>query len=411
MGRAQQIESLWGGLTDNSGNLLNAGKVYTYSAGTLSNKATYTASDKSVQAANPIILDAYGRAQIWADGAYKLVVKTSADVTLYTLDNQVYGYDDGQNLWGGTSGGSANAHTISVSGGITAYAAGQRFIFLAGFTNTGALTVNANSIGALSVVKGPTPSALSAGDVIAGQLIDCTYETGGGGRLRLNPYPTVRDIQVGAYVWGGTSGGSANAQTVTLSPALVAHTTGMPIRFKAGFTNSATATLNPNGLGAVTIKKHSIPGGSLVDLDANDICANGIYEVVYEGTNYVLMNPTISDIQSWTPTLSAGGSMTYTSTTINYAKYWRQGKKVFFAVDFTGTTGGTAHTDITMTLPIAAAGTSGVGGGCLITDGARLSGTWIASLNTTILITRYDANNWNLGSGRRVNINGWYEAP
>jgi hypothetical protein len=185
MGRAVQVEALWNGLRDNSGNPLVSGKVYSYEAGTTTPKALYTASDKSASAANPAILDAYGRTQVWADGAYKLVIKNSADTTLYTLDNQLYGYDTGEIVWGGTSGGTGNAHTSTTTGSITAYAAGQRFIFIAGATNTAATTVNFNSLGAVSIVKGPTPSVLAAGDIRSGDLIDVVYETGGGGRFRL----------------------------------------------------------------------------------------------------------------------------------------------------------------------------------------------------------------------------------
>ena len=42
--------------------------------------------------------------------------------------------------WGGTSGGTANAQTLTLTPAITAYVAGQRFRFVAGFTNTAATT-------------------------------------------------------------------------------------------------------------------------------------------------------------------------------------------------------------------------------------------------------------------------------
>lgn len=58
---------------------------------------------------------------------------------------------------------------------------------------------------------------------------------------------------------------------------------------------------------------------------------------------------------SYTPTLSAGGSMTYTSTTITYARYLVKGAEVTVYFRFSGTTGGTAHTDIRFSLPYASA--------------------------------------------------------
>jgi len=89
---AIQVEVLMAGLTDSSGDALAGGLVYTYSAGTTTNKTTWTESDKSVAAANPVVLDANGRALIFADGNYKFVVKDSDDVTLYTWDNLEYNF-------------------------------------------------------------------------------------------------------------------------------------------------------------------------------------------------------------------------------------------------------------------------------------------------------------------------------
>lgn len=84
------VDVLWAGMFDNSGQPLEGGKVYTYAAGTTATKTTYLDSSKLTAAANPVILDAYGRAQIYADGFYKFVIKTSDDVTLITIDNLEY---------------------------------------------------------------------------------------------------------------------------------------------------------------------------------------------------------------------------------------------------------------------------------------------------------------------------------
>lgn len=76
---------------DNSGNPLNGGLVYTYSAGTTTPKATYTDAGGLTSNANPVVLDSAGRASIWLNGNYKIVLKTSAGVTLKTEDN-IAGY-------------------------------------------------------------------------------------------------------------------------------------------------------------------------------------------------------------------------------------------------------------------------------------------------------------------------------
>ena len=88
---ATQVDFLLSGFTDSSGNQLNAGKVYTYTAGTVSNKTTWSDVAKTTPLSNPIILDSQGKKQVFAEGLYKFVVKDSSDNTLYTLDNLTYG--------------------------------------------------------------------------------------------------------------------------------------------------------------------------------------------------------------------------------------------------------------------------------------------------------------------------------
>lgn len=66
---------------------LSGGKLYTYSPGTTTPKATYSDKAHTTANANPTILDAYGEATIYTQGYYKFVLKTSAGTTLWTMDN------------------------------------------------------------------------------------------------------------------------------------------------------------------------------------------------------------------------------------------------------------------------------------------------------------------------------------
>jgi hypothetical protein len=84
-----QIDFLLAGI-QHGGEPLSGGKVYTYSAGTTTEKTCWTDKDKTAEATNPIVLDADGRAEVYADGVYKLVIKTSADVTVDTFDGVKY---------------------------------------------------------------------------------------------------------------------------------------------------------------------------------------------------------------------------------------------------------------------------------------------------------------------------------
>src|SRR5690349_20670699 len=74
-------------LLDNNGDLLSGGKIYTYAGGTTTPLATHSNSAGAANT-NPVVLDSAGRANIWLtfDTSYKFVVKTSADVTLFTVD-------------------------------------------------------------------------------------------------------------------------------------------------------------------------------------------------------------------------------------------------------------------------------------------------------------------------------------
>lgn len=78
----------------NNGAPLNAGKIYTYQAGSTTPLATYTDNAGLVANTNPIILGTDGRPPntIWlTDGFfYKFILKDSSDVTIQTYDN-LYG--------------------------------------------------------------------------------------------------------------------------------------------------------------------------------------------------------------------------------------------------------------------------------------------------------------------------------
>ena len=72
-------------------------------------------------------------------------------------------------VWCGTAGGSANAITLSPSPAITAYAAGQRFVWMAsGSVNTGATTVAISGLGAIALQDNGV--ALVAGNHAASKM-------------------------------------------------------------------------------------------------------------------------------------------------------------------------------------------------------------------------------------------------
>lgn len=68
---------------------LDGGKVYFYTANTLTPAAVYTTAAEAVAHSHPVTLDSAGSATIFLDGSttYDVVVKRADDTTVYTVDD------------------------------------------------------------------------------------------------------------------------------------------------------------------------------------------------------------------------------------------------------------------------------------------------------------------------------------
>lgn len=137
-------------------------------------KNTWSNSGQTVLNTNPVVLDSAGRATIFGSGSYCQVLKDSSGNTIWTKET-----GDAASTstlgWGSTSGGTANAQTVTVSG--FASTNGQTFYFVAGATNTSALTLSVNGGSPISVVK-PTPTGtalLTGNEVYTGSVVGVTY--------------------------------------------------------------------------------------------------------------------------------------------------------------------------------------------------------------------------------------------
>lgn len=75
-----------------------------------------------------------------------------------------------------TTGGSANAYTLTTGQTLLAYATGQAFRFKANFTNSGAATINVDGIGAKALTKNGA-AALASGDIVSGQIYTIAYDS------------------------------------------------------------------------------------------------------------------------------------------------------------------------------------------------------------------------------------------
>jgi hypothetical protein len=68
---------------DSNGKPLSAGKVYNYIPSTTTPKTTWQDAAKTIPNANPVVLDAGGRAKILGDGSYRQIVKDRNGVTIW----------------------------------------------------------------------------------------------------------------------------------------------------------------------------------------------------------------------------------------------------------------------------------------------------------------------------------------
>jgi len=84
--------------------------------------------------------------------------------------------------------------------------------------------------------------------------------------------------------------GSTDTYACNLVPAITAYVTGTQYRFLANTDNTGAASINFNGLGLKNIKKFI--AGLTVDPIDGDICAAQYFDLVYNGTNMILVSPT-----------------------------------------------------------------------------------------------------------------------
>lgn len=105
----------------------------------------------------------------------------------------------------------------------------------------------------------------------------------------------------------------------------------------------------------------------------------------------------------YVPTHTASGSMTFTTTTDNYAKYRIFYNTMELISDVTGTTGGSASNELNQTIPFPSLNTNQVGYGH-IQDSLNI-GAWAGLASTTQIFVRpSDSSNYGLGAGRGYRI-------
>ncbi len=117
---------------------------------------------------------------------------------------------------------------------------------------------------------------------------------------------TLGQVQDNSFGHLGENGGVADTYTASPSPAITAYVTGQRYTILIGSGDSCTgaSTLNISGVGAKDWKKFDGVSATTT-FEANDLLAGGIYDSIYDGTQFVTFNPEKR-------TISSAGKLTVT---------------------------------------------------------------------------------------------------
>jgi hypothetical protein len=127
----------------------------------------------------------------------------------------------------------------------------------------------------------------------------------------------VREFQVNAVSVLASVAGT-NTITASMTPDLGSYSTGMLVFFTPANNCTGATTINVDSLGAKSIVR-----GDGTALESGDLQASTIHAILYDGTNFVLLNPlsfslvngTLSGTLSVTGALTLNGALTTDNTT------------------------------------------------------------------------------------------------
>lgn len=149
-------------------------------------------NDLDIVAANNNFAPASGG---WPEGMTVASVNNAAREDLAIIAR---GYRDQRGSL--VSGGAADAQTLTTNAAHAAYFNGMTFTFRAGFSNTGACTLNVNGIAARNIYKanpaGGTMTTLDGGDITAGGVYRVVYDSTNTRFVLLNPGDLLRTNQI-----------------------------------------------------------------------------------------------------------------------------------------------------------------------------------------------------------------------
>ena len=160
----------------------------------------------------------------------------------------------------------------------------------------------------------------------------------------------VAQVQDGDYIWLGTTGGTATAQTASASPAITAYKAGQKFRAILGFNSTGTTptahTLAINGISPAKNIVHNSTGSNPT---LGSWVAGRIIELIYDGTNFVITNiPTAW--QNYTAVLEQNANVIAVNQ--QYTKFIRINNVMFVNASVITTAASPGVGNISLSLPV-----------------------------------------------------------
>lgn len=205
----------------------------------------------------------------------------------------------------GAGGGTATAHTVTISSDLTDHADGLLIRYRVPADSTGAgsgvitlaITADGGAWASTKDLRKENGKSIQAGDLRSGQEIWVSYDSANG-------YYQILGDTLAADLVVGDSAGSSNAYTLGdtgSTKEITAYANGVPFLFRANHTNTGAATLNVCGIGAKDLKKS---GGTA--LEAGDIVQDKYHLAVYDSTDDNI--ELISVLTTFTPVAIVGAT-------------------------------------------------------------------------------------------------------
>jgi hypothetical protein len=232
----------------------------------------------------------------------------------------------------------------------------------------------------------------------------------------------VDQVQDGDFIWLGTTGGTATAQTATATPAITAYKAGQKFRMLVGSGLGSTGagatahTLNINAIGTKQIVSND---GLNSSPTIGSWVAGAILELVYDGTYMRIAN----DPSGWldytitTTNLTGEAPNIVSSITTSNTRFRKINKTVFLEMNVQINLGTGGNPRLNLTSPVNASSSISstnmffLPGLCLDATATTIGFGYFSSATNFVISKNVLVNtNWTAGTGTYIRLNFNYES-